>query len=470
LPDAVWKRNFTGHAYFGTGPEIVWLRIDIENNTETRNWQVVSDYSFLDKITLYSYNSEKKISTQRGGDTVPVSRRVIKHHLPVFPIELTAGKNRIWIRVESKIGKRLGFTLYSREAVDQRDSYLRNPYPEFFRFVVIISLISLLCAIYLRNLLFLLYILYIISLTSFMGIWEGYALFYFYPENPGWNDQIQYSVSFIFGFFLGHFWKRLLSLSVQLPWFDRFINLLLFTVVISAVYALTPFSTFPQLDLIARIVTAAIFILIFAVNIHIVRLGQRYAVYSIFGCMLFFASFFIFVFEGTWFFPGIDYMSNPIYIGFSLELIALILSLLSRVRFYEELRAGKKPVPGDKEKSYLRISKYDIRNLISALDKLMKEEKVFRKEEISLEYIAGRLSITRHQLSALIKDVYNTNYYGFINDLRINEAKNLLVDDRESTILSVALAVGYNSKSTFNQAFKKHTGLTPREYRESYQE
>jgi AraC-like DNA-binding protein len=59
------------------------------------------------------------------------------------------------------------------------------------------------------------------------------------------------------------------------------------------------------------------------------------------------------------------------------------------------------------------------------------------------------------------------NFYEFINNYRIKEAKAILVADKnqEKTISDVFVAVGFNSKSVFNTFFKKNVGLTPTEYR-----
>nr|WP_320000773.1 helix-turn-helix domain-containing protein [uncultured Draconibacterium sp.] len=63
------------------------------------------------------------------------------------------------------------------------------------------------------------------------------------------------------------------------------------------------------------------------------------------------------------------------------------------------------------------------------------------------------------------KKFINTN---FVNEYRIEKAMELLAsnDRKEYTILKILYEVGFNSKSSFNTAFKKHTGLTPTEYRQ----
>jgi AraC-like DNA-binding protein len=58
-----------------------------------------------------------------------------------------------------------------------------------------------------------------------------------------------------------------------------------------------------------------------------------------------------------------------------------------------------------------------------------------------------------------------TTFYELVNRLRIEHAKRLLMSDVERNVLDVALEVGFNAKSTFNTAFKRHAGMTPSEFR-----
>jgi AraC-like DNA-binding protein len=59
------------------------------------------------------------------------------------------------------------------------------------------------------------------------------------------------------------------------------------------------------------------------------------------------------------------------------------------------------------------------------------------------------------------------NFYDLVNGYRVEEAKRLLLDPKNTnyTILSVGFEAGFNSKTTFNTVFKKFTGLTPTDFR-----
>jgi AraC-like DNA-binding protein len=68
----------------------------------------------------------------------------------------------------------------------------------------------------------------------------------------------------------------------------------------------------------------------------------------------------------------------------------------------------------------------------------------------------------------VINTQFNQNFFDFVNTYRVEQAKRDLMDSkkRELKILAVAYDAGFNSKTSFNTLFKKHTGLSPSEYRE----
>lgn len=99
----------------------------------------------------------------------------------------------------------------------------------------------------------------------------------------------------------------------------------------------------------------------------------------------------------------------------------------------------------------------------------MKFDKPHLQPSISLPELAKLLSIPKHHLSQVINESFDLNFNDFINKYRIDEALLLLQDraNNNRTILEIAYRVGFNSKSTFNSAFKKHTGQTPKEFKNS---
>ena len=85
--------------------------------------------------------------------------------------------------------------------------------------------------------------------------------------------------------------------------------------------------------------------------------------------------------------------------------------------------------------------------------------------ELKLDDVAEMLLITPHQLSEFVNDYMGTNFAGYVNNYRIEEAKQLLSSDPDKSVLEIGLEVGFGSKPSFNTIFKHKTGMTPSEYR-----
>lgn len=97
----------------------------------------------------------------------------------------------------------------------------------------------------------------------------------------------------------------------------------------------------------------------------------------------------------------------------------------------------------------------------------IKESKIYLDPELELNYIAKQFDISSGYLSQLISAHSSLNFNEYINSLRIEEAKKMLMmkEYEKYTILAIGLESGFNSKSNFYNAFKKHTGKTPKEFK-----
>ncbi|HOO70538.1 MAG TPA: helix-turn-helix domain-containing protein [Spirochaetota bacterium] len=112
-----------------------------------------------------------------------------------------------------------------------------------------------------------------------------------------------------------------------------------------------------------------------------------------------------------------------------------------------------------------QIKDIDVPAIVQSIKELFDCEKIYCDEEISLKGLADELSITPHQLSEILNEHLNKNFYQFINEFRIQDSQEMLIQDPARSIVSVATAVGFNSPSAFYTAFKKITGQTPSQYR-----
>ena len=94
-------------------------------------------------------------------------------------------------------------------------------------------------------------------------------------------------------------------------------------------------------------------------------------------------------------------------------------------------------------------------------------DKIFLQPNLDVKTLAKELETNEKYLSQLINKKYNVNFSNFINDHRIEYSKKILLDQKYSnyTVEAIGNLSGFNSKSGFNATFKKHTGLTPTDYK-----
>jgi AraC-like DNA-binding protein len=102
---------------------------------------------------------------------------------------------------------------------------------------------------------------------------------------------------------------------------------------------------------------------------------------------------------------------------------------------------------------------------------LMRRERVYRQEGLTIGRLAQTLEVPEYRLRRIINQQLGyRNFNAFLNDLRVEEACQVLADPAQETlpILNLALDLGYGSSGPFNRAFRTKTGLTPTEYRRNH--
>lgn len=109
--------------------------------------------------------------------------------------------------------------------------------------------------------------------------------------------------------------------------------------------------------------------------------------------------------------------------------------------------------------------------LANELKIFMQEKEPFLENELNLPQLAALFEVSPNHLSQVINEQFEVNFFDFINQHRIEAAKQRLldVDAKRYTILGLALDSGFNSKSAFYAAFKKYTGVTPLQFRNTQQ-
>lgn len=140
-------------------------------------------------------------------------------------------------------------------------------------------------------------------------------------------------------------------------------------------------------------------------------------------------------------------------------------------------------IPSNNNEEYKNIEKHNNNTLIveeksdiKELEKRFNEvlafmdlERPYLDPELTLPKLAKELDMQTHHLSQVINEVYKDNFFGFINQYRVEEVKSKMQDEKfeNYSLLAIAFDSGFNSKSAFNRVFKKIVQMTPSQYKRS---
>ncbi len=118
-----------------------------------------------------------------------------------------------------------------------------------------------------------------------------------------------------------------------------------------------------------------------------------------------------------------------------------------------------------KQQPDLHLAEQDTR----LLTRFMEEQKPYLDSQLTLQKLAMLSDIPAYRISDILNKHLGINFFDFVNRYRVEEWKRQIADASTSrTIQEIAFQVGFNSKSSFNTAFKKHSGQTPSEYRREH--
>ena len=108
----------------------------------------------------------------------------------------------------------------------------------------------------------------------------------------------------------------------------------------------------------------------------------------------------------------------------------------------------------------------EIEDWKSKIEGLLLTEKLYQNPELALTDIAKKLNTNAAVISKAINQGFKMNFNDLINNYRVEAVKKMLEqgEQKKSTLLGIAFDCGFNSKATFNRAFKKNAGISPKEY------
>ncbi len=173
--------------------------------------------------------------------------------------------------------------------------------------------------------------------------------------------------------------------------------------------------------------------------------------------------FFVLIWLGTQIMFEKDLGDHLTAVFISIIIYSMTFSVIAKSSFFSERTIAK-----SKKYEKSALSEEAQTQTLKKLQDIMEEDKPYLDNSLSLPKLAKLAQVSSHHLSQILNDCMNKNFFEFIADYRIREAEKILSDPGNINLMveEVAEMVGYNSKSAFNTAFKKRTGLTPSQFRD----
>ncbi len=117
----------------------------------------------------------------------------------------------------------------------------------------------------------------------------------------------------------------------------------------------------------------------------------------------------------------------------------------------------------------IEIKETTIPESLLVLDDTIESELLYLNKDLTIVELSSKLNLHAKVVSNYINLTYKVNYNTYINKFRVNKAIELIIDNRNDhlTIDTIGEESGFKSKSVFYTAFKKETGLTPKQYKQN---
>lgn len=487
-PGPDWKRISSNYISQGFKPDSFWLKIRLNNQSDSAYWYLTLDNTRLDYVDFYFYVKERETMVELGD-----KRRSPQHagsSYPTFKINLDRGESGdLYIQVRSDTNKFFSPTLRNSKAFGRYEN--AREYAHWLYAILIAVSVLFQCLLspagLTRNNLY-------YGVSVFFG---GMYLFCFYGEANYllWPDSIFLKNTMVFMFCLLFMLFFILFIidflelrTISHPLYDAnrwlasaIVFLLLLTLIIENNIARTGF-------LIASSLLMSTLALIAVYR----KLGEGLNwmlgfAFSMFFCVI---GFLVFGFQFVGLIPQNLFTANILLWLFPLDVMFITISFFARfnsakreidtlrrniVRLSSELSPepdikldpeGQARTPEGNNAS-ARLANLNLDDVVQKLMECFDAQKPYLSEDITLAKVASDIDIRPDQLSAVISSKLNTSFSHFVNEYRIRAACKMMEDNPGLNLLELALESGFGSKTNFNRAFKLHMKMSPREYRKT---
>ncbi len=475
------------HLQLGYKQINAWLKFSIQYSSNIpRIYYFVIRNATINDIEFRIYDAAGTcIKYVQTGIDFPFYKRDVDTRFFVFRIPVKPGHE---YTVYTKLHNRLGnlsttIGLMSQHAYNQFYAYEEFVAIIFFAIMFLSICVSFILMVIFREAVYAYYCAYLFCLSFHLLSIEGFTFQYIFPENPALANLSRGILIIPCFIFIILFLLKLLSRpDVISPLIRKFFNIQI------GVYVLLFTTIFiPKADAITQLTVVIMYVNIFFsifmmiwVLVSGIREQHKPSYYLSLAILPNLALGIISLLRNF----GWLHTNQPVMMyGIMLEVIFLFAALLSRFKLHlaqndtlkkkvnhyqgliEDIRKNHIP---DVEKTIARqggakFPSSDIENHYRVLKELMEKNKIYLDRDLSLNSLAGAMNISIHLLSHIINQKESKNFTEFINYYRVLEAQKLLTDPLFSnySVEGIGYESGFNTRTTFYNAFKKQTGKTP---------
>ncbi|MCR9143034.1 MAG: helix-turn-helix domain-containing protein [bacterium] len=522
-----WTPLGSGATAFGFSDAIYWLRFRVENPTaKDTSALVVIDNEYLDRIDLFAFlhsagapdldaqptDAAAQIHFQKtAGRDFDFYGRDIPRRKYAFPLRLSGGASyELYIAARSRNPMSIPISIMSDARYAEYWSMEQLRMGAYAGFFLLLITASFALFLHFRDNIFLLYMAYLALNFAYQFSLQGYAFQYIWPRAPATAAGFTTLTSCYTVIFALLFARKFLDTPARLPVFDRFILFCMgFAFCVSLALLFVPAHLIDRINGLF-LIPASIIASQYA-GIRILLQGYRPARFYVLAWGGYSVTLIVLILQIYGMLPnyllGVE-MLEGLALGTTFEMVLFPFAIADRLRLRLVAGPGASAVaiqnthaleaharaassatasarealpeasePAVEAKSELdsnarqqraisRIAHLDLKRVEAGLHQAMEVQAIYR-EKLTLRDLAGCLSISEKELSEFLNEVLGQSFHDYVNGFRVREACGLLREEPARKVVEIAFAVGFNSLSTFHNAFQKSQGLSPRRYREA---
>jgi AraC-like DNA-binding protein len=468
-----WNQISESQLSFNFTSDVIWLRGKTSEGEFSPDRILSLEWKALDSAILYYPVNRKEFQTYETGDTIPKSKWTLPEALyPSFKILKHYEGPYFYIRIQSK--SLISFPIRSMDerSFDKR-IILETAITWLILGVCIVMIVFALFYYFAFNLSeFFFYAGYVVCTVLWYNGQYGNAYDVLWPESTWWQNKAILVFSTLGIAFSFQFVRMFLNTKLHNPRIDKILLFIGFVALLCVPAILFSYTT----KIFSRIAT---YIYLFSIPMI---LGTGLQIYfkgekRILFFLLSWGSYFIISYNTIFYFLGVLPYSTPLLYSavfiFPIDLFFLLFNLLQK---YEKLEGERNEIlhriltlNNAPTTRYMK-SKLNSINTEESLEKLerwMRESKPYFDEKLDLEIASHAICLTVQQTSELLNSKLGVSFRGYLNSFRIAEAKKILKEKPNISILSIAYSTGFGSKTAFNVEFKKATGMSPLQYKQT---